>query len=180
MIVSEGLPDKLMYVVEGLILVIAIVWRFYPPKRWWGHVLMLVAMAVCFRGGFAVADLGSRIVLVKIPKPGGGPTVKTRGTLLFAESYTMQNGSTVRITPAELHTDCVIVNDSDKTLRMETSQYTNNPALANGTGSPETIAPFAIRNDAPQIEAIGPDEELPNMTEAYLQETYLFHLNWDE
>lgn len=178
MITSEGVASSLMYVVESLVVVIAVVWRFFPPKRWWGHLLMLAGMVACFLGGFRIDNLGSYVAIVKIGAS-GQPVQKTRGRLLFGESYTMQNGTTVRIEPAAMSVDSVVVNDSTKTLRLEAKQYANNPALALTVGEPETIAPFSVKNDAPPIEAIGPDERMPTSTEGYIGETFLFHLTWD-
>lgn len=167
-----------MYVVESLVIVIAVVWRLFPPKRWWGHLLMLAGMVACFLGGFRLDGLGSRLAIVKIGAS-GQPVQKTRGRLLFGESYTMQNGTTVRVVPAAMSIDTVVVNDSTKTLRLEAKQYANDRAPALPAGESETIAPFSVKNDAPPIEAIGPDERMPTSTDAYLGETFLFHLTWD-
>ena len=178
MILSEAVGGSLMYVVESLVVVLALAWRFFPPKRWWGHLLLLSGIVACFLGGFRIDNLGSHVAIVKIGAS-GQPVQKTRGRLYYGMTYTLQNGTTIRIEPAQSGLDWVVVNDSSRTLRLESQQYATSKAYALPNDRLETIAPFTVKTDGPPIDAIGPDERLPATTRGPLNETFLFHLTWD-
>ncbi len=177
MILPLWLAENLMYAACALGLVPLIAIGRYPNRRWWVTLLAVVAALLFVELGFQVDGLGAEVDIVKFPEA-GSPVEKTRGRIYFAKTYALQNGTTVRIAPSGDHYSATIVNDTPKTLRIESVQYASSSALALPQLAPRPIAPYSVMNDAPRIDEIGPDEHSPASTEAYLQETFRYHLTW--
>jgi hypothetical protein len=70
------------------------------------------------------------------------------------------------------------VNDTPRTLRIESVQYATSHLYALPKLPPETIAPYSVKNDAAGIDEVGPDEHPPATTDSVINETFRFHLTW--
>ncbi|CAN5302560.1 hypothetical protein BH09MYX1_BH09MYX1_38230 [soil metagenome] len=120
-------------------------------KRLVGCVAGVFAFGVV---AFGIRMSGLPVLIVKIP-PGGGFEPK-RGRSYFGERYTLQNGTTVSLEGDRDGT--LIVNDSAKTMRIQTVYYGSISLPSNPTPVP-AMGAFA---SGLRIDNVGPNDPPPS------------------